>query len=247
MNIEYLYMMNEIGKIKAMSGVKDENLVPDFGLVPLDEVKLNRVVTHHMEHGFIILSAYRSCEAEHGGNCTEEQKKEQALKNIINNKQIKKDIVSAGFSFIPVFGGFKEAVENPKTGLVSYIEVKEPSYIVPANRNKMTTKVNIDVEGVKLLGMQLCQKYNQDSFLFYDNKTAYFVSKDGKIESQFTDVALNDMSQIFFTQLKKGKERIDRRFSLTESIETMFSLYGYQAPGSTSEARERHGELFVRY
>lgn len=221
--------------------ITEESFIPEYGLIKLDEVKLNRITLYHMKNGFIIITANRSCEAEKGsGNCTENEIIAQNKKNIENNKQIKKDITRSGFSFIQTYGGFKEKIIDKTTEKEDYKDVLEPSYIVPSNRNKMTSKINIDVNGVKLLGIDLSKKYNQDVFMFGDGNKFYFVDKDGKTEQELSNVKLNDITQIYYTKLFKSRRRADRRF-------TIFEIFGRQSPGSLSESLSRYGETFIKY
>ena len=55
----------------------------------------------------------------------------------------------------------------------------------------------------------------------------------------FNDVVPNDLSQIYFTKLRKAKT--DQRFSMTENI-----FFVPKAPLSVTEARRRRGEFFIR-
>lgn len=211
----------------------------------LSEASLHRVLSKYYELGFIIISAERSCEAEQGRKCTEEEANAQTEINRKSEHQIKKDIQAAGFGFIPSYGGFREEVINPETGEVHLVDNPKPeaSFIIPAQKSAQATPTE-DYLQLKNLGMQLSQKYNQDSFLYKppnkaDSK-AYYITKDGEVDMTFDDVVANDLAQIYFTKLRKSKT--DRRFSLTES----FVLWIPSPPRNFSEARKRWGEIFIR-
>lgn len=218
----------------------EESSTPEYGLIKLDETKLNRITLYHLKNGFIIISANRGCEAEKGDECTQDEIFIQNKKNIESNKQIKKDITRSGYSFIQTYGGFKEKIIDKTTGKEEYKDVLEPSYIVPSNRNKMTSKINIDINGVKQLGIDLAKKYNQDTFMFGDGSKFYFIDKNGKTEQDLSNVKLNDVTQIYYTKLFKNKTRADRRF-------TIFEIFGKQSPETLSESWSRYGEIFIKY
>jgi len=209
----------------------------------LSEVSLGRVLNKYYDIGFIIISADRSCEAEKGSPCDDAGNLEQAQLNKKNEQQIRADIRAAGFAYVPTYGGYREDVVDPETGETSQVDNPEPeaSFIVPAQ--KQSQRGSEDHEDLKRLGAQLSQKYNQDSFLYKPpnslDKKAYYVTKDGEVDMTFDDVVPNDLSQIYFTRLRKAKT--DRRFSMTENI-----YFVPQAPSSVSEARRRRGEIFIR-
>lgn len=213
--------------------------------IQINEASFAKVVTDYFDYGFIIISASRTCKAEMGKTCTEEEELEQRRKNNQNEKQMRKDLASSGFGYIPTYGGYKEKVIDKETGKVSYVDNPnaEPSFIVPAIKVGTTNK-KLDHERLKELGISLSKKYNQDEFLYKPpnsvDKNAYFVTKDGSESMKFDDVKINDMSQIYFTYLRKRGG--NRRFSLTtESV-----LYIDASPLSLSEARKRYGEIFLR-
>lgn len=214
----------------------------------LTEASLARVLTKYFDIGFIALSADRSCEAEKGGDCTPEDKQAQEQRNTQNENEIRKDIRNAGFGFIPTYGGFRELIVDPDTGKEAYMDNPNPemSFIVPAKK-AASTEDRKDYEELKNLGVQLAKKYNQDSFLYKPptniDKKAYFITKTGDIDMEFENVKPNDLTQIYFTQLRKGKKD---RFSLTEGKDIRFVVYVPKPPVDVSAARRRYGEIFLR-
>ena len=210
----------------------------------LTEASLHRVLTKYYNLGFIIISAERSCEAEQGRKCTEEEANAQTDANRNNEQQIKKDIRRAGFGFVPSYGGFREEVVDPETGETRLVDNPKPeaSFIVPARGAQKGAED--DHEQLKELGITLAQKYNQDSFLYKPpnnvDRRAYYITQGGEIDMTFDDVVANDLAQIYFTRLRKSST--DRRFSLTEN----FVLYIPEPPVDDAEARRRYGEIFIR-
>ena len=92
--------------------------------------------------------------------------------------------------------------------------------------------------------MELCKKYNQDSFLFKPpsnvDRNAYWITRNGDIDMTFNDVVPNDLEQIYFTKLRKKSGR----FSLTEGQEP--AIFIPRSPETTADARRRYGEIFIR-
>lgn len=210
----------------------------------LNEASFARVVTTYFDTGFIVITADRSCEAETGRKCSEEEEKQQSLKNKENEKKIEKMIRSAGFGYLPTYGGFKEKVVD-KDGNEKLVDSPnvEKSFIVPSIRVASYKKRN-DYESLKNLGTQLATEFNQDSFLYKPpsevDTNAYYIDKTGKVDMTFKDVTANDLGQIYFTQMRKMNP--NRRFTMIERIYLI-----PKPPNSTSEARNRYGEFFHRF
>ncbi len=147
-----------------------------------------------------------------------------------------KDVRNAKYSFIPVYGGF---IENKGTD--SEVEVQEPALLVP--NQKVASNVNYDTtDELKELGISLCKKYNQDSFLFkpQNDEKAYYIDKNGNVDMTFTGKAINDLTNDYFTKLHKNAgNKTDKRFTFTEN-----KYYINHSPKSLSEAQMRYGEKF---
>jgi hypothetical protein len=215
----------------------------------LTEASLARVLDKYFDIGFMVITADRTCEAERGTACTEEEVAGQNKINKQNEKGLKSDLAAAGFGFVPTYGGFRERVVDPETGEENLIDNPEPemSFIVPAQkRGSSNPRVAVGATAAELkqLGMELSAKYNQDSFLFKppasEDGAAYWITRSGKEEMSFDDVVANDLEQIYFTKLRKKPGR----FSLTE--DQQFALYIPKSPKSAAEARQRYGEIFIR-
>ena len=215
----------------------------------LTEASLGRVLNKYFDLGFMVITADRTCEAEKGSACTEEEVAQQNKLNKQNERQLKSDLAAAGFGFVPTYGGFRERVIDPDTGEEKLIDNPEPemSFIVPAQRRGSKGQAAGDSEALRQLGMELSAKYNQDSFLFKppasEDSWAHWITRTGKKEMSFDDVVANDLEQIYFTKLRKKPGR----FSLTEDTKNQeFVLYIPRAPRSVAEARKRYGEIFIK-
>ena len=229
-----------------------------FGYQLVTEASLGRVLGKYFEVGFIIISAERSCESEKGRDCTDEEQLEQEKLNKQNERRIKGDIQDEGFGFVPAFGGFRELVVDPDTGEQTFQDNPdpEPSFVIPLKPGK-------SVSELKELGVKLSKAYNQDSFLFKppvhgDNK-AYFIDQNGDIEMSFGNVTIADMTQVYYTYLRKSAP--SRRFSMTEpetdstpgpeedtgiELQENFAMYIPKSPKTFGDAKRRMGEIFIR-
>lgn len=204
--------------------------------VKINEASLNRILSKHYKDGFIIVTNFRNENSD--------------AQNNSGFEQLKGDVKSAGYSFIPVYGGF---IENKDTE--DEVEVEEASLFVP-NHKVATTKEFDDSESLKELGIKLSKKYNQDSFLYKpkgEENDSYYIDKNGNVDMKFSNKTLNDLTQIYFTRLtpsaanpdkflgdKSKTDKADRRFTFTESV------YINEPPKSNSEAVKRYGEQFFR-
>lgn len=209
-------------------------------LVQITEASLSRVLGRYWSTGFIIVSANRSAEAELGHPPSPEEELAQSKSNQENDKRIRGMIRSAGFGFVPTWGGYRETIVDPETGesKLSDTSNPEPSYIVPAMAIG-TDKEMPDTTALKELGMELCTVFNQDSFLYkpsaIEDDHAHYVGRDGEVQMTFDGVTPNDFLQTYYTQLRKKPGR----FTLTEH-------YLAAAPKDVAEARRRYGERFWR-
>ena len=113
------------------------------------------------------------------------------------------------------------------------------------------------MDDLQNLGMNLCQKYNQDSFLFKppasEDNRAFFIDRTGNAEMTFGNVKVADMSQVYFTYLRKNQP--SRRFSMTDDagaevedkdLQESFRMYIPKSPTTFGEAKLRMGEIFMR-
>ena len=216
------------------------------------EASLGRVLGKYFDIGFIIISAERSCSAEKGQQCSEQEEFDQAKLNKQNERRIRDDIREAGFGFVPAYGGFRELVVDPDTGEETFVDNPnpEPSFVVPLKSGK-------SMDDLQNLGMNLCQKYNQDSFLFKppasEDNRAFFIDRTGNAEMTFGNVKVADMSQVYFTYLRKNQP--SRRFSMTDDagaevedkdLQESFRMYIPKSPTTFGEAKLRMGEIFMR-
>lgn len=156
--------------------------------VPLTEANMNRIVNGHDAFGYIMISASRADKSEEENN--------------IRKKSIVKDIKSLGYSYVPVFGGYKEDGQDRAS--------LEKSFIVyPYN---IQTKEYADFDDFKRDMINLGKKYNQDSVLVKDGKnnpiyiqcsteTPYDDNDEG-----FSGVKYNHTDSEYFTALKKWSD-----------------------------------------
>lgn len=219
----------------------------------LTEVTLKRILEKYFDEGFIIITADRSCKAEKGlgedEECDPKDVEAQAEINNKNYKKIRDEIRQAGFGFLPVRGGYKEKVVNKETGETKYVDTDRPekSLIVMARPGE-----TLNSEKLKDLGIKLAKKYNQDSFMYKppseEDSNIYYIDKHGDIDMTFNDVIVNDVMQIYYTQLhKRPHERFTASEKPSEEESPIQEVYIPKPPSSVAEARKRMGEIFIRF
>lgn len=197
-------------------------------IISIDETTLNRVLSKHFKDGFIIITADKSY-------ITDPTERKERFKSL------KRDIVNAGYSYIPVYGGYKET--DPETGKQYDAPSFEYGLLVP-NQKPFSNKSKNDDNLIEL-GKKLAAKYDQETFLYKpkgDDYNSYWVDANGNFVQNFKGLTINDMSQEFFTKLyhSKNPQKKDRRFTLVTEI------YLNKAPNNASEAYERFGEQFFK-
>jgi hypothetical protein len=226
----------------------------------LYEVDLHRIISTYSKNGFIIISAWRSARTEFGDEATPEQIQELMARNKQNDKELKQQIRTSGYGYVPTWGGYKEKLKNPetreflvdpKTGENLYADTKtpEPSYIVMARESATTVCRPKNPDRLKELGQKWCAQFNQDSFLWAppisEDTNIYFITKDGNIDNTFEGpMSINDLTQEYYSQLRKGQKR---RFTVTESGNKSidnFIFYMRDQPHGMDEAIRRYGEIF---
>lgn len=170
----------------------------------LTEANLSRVTKGHNDSGFVIISPCRSkdnLEKELGKKLNDQQFEDENNKRY---KELKNTIYSYGYSFIPVYGGYHEEGSEE----TSY----EKSFIVyPFNK-----KEEKDFEEMFNEMMKLGKRYNQDSILRKapNENPSYINCSTGEKEMEFHGTSLNDISNEYFTALRKdNKGNNPKRFS----------------------------------
>jgi len=221
----------------------------------LSEASIWNIVTKYMDAGFIIVSADRSCEATIGASeCSEEQQEQQDHLNRENRNKLRKILKSSGFGYVPTLGGFKEklidketgeVVTDPETGDPVLVDTEHPehSFIVHSQKG---AKPGDNHEELRELGLSIASQFNQDSILYKPpnavDPKAYYLTREGEIDMEFADFTVEDLDQIFYTQLAKGTQR--RYTHIPEHVERAY--YIPRPPNGMQEAVKRYGETFYR-
>lgn len=235
-----------------------ENMVATKRIL-LTETTLNRVMGGHDKFGYAMISGMRdNLYRDKNGNVysvfSGEDKKSPDDKEIEigtqdwvdeNNKRTKElrtKLKSSTYSYIPVYGGFKE--EGSNTAKI------EKSFIVfPYN---ISTKEYMDFDEFKENLLNIGASFQQDSILIKapDSNPVYIDCKTKKPDDYtFTNKKVNDIAQEYFTALKKwddsSKKGKDHFTKGKPQRFTFESLYMNDFPNSISEHRRRslNGEL----
>ena len=149
---------------------------------PLYETSIKRLMTRHMQNGFIIISACRNAgrltDYRLNGKLRDDLKKahkndaEIDKKNKDNTKKLQELIIESGWSYIKIFGSFKEEGENGKF-------MMERSFIVFNENRKDYKDLSRKEKFKKLLehGVKWGARFNQDSILVAegDNKKPFYL------------------------------------------------------------------------
>lgn len=189
----------------------------------------------HAEKGYCIVSACR-------GDKTHAE-------NNARTKDLARTIKDAGYSYMPVYGGYIEDDSG---------EVLEASFVIFNYDNRGNSG---DFEDLKSFAIEMCGKYNQDSVLVCEpGSVPTYYDRNGNIvsapEHSSNNVKINDKSEPYFTELKNKGHRFtydigfpDEDDSLTSSLAKVLSGYDYLRcrPTSYGERHRRwsYGEVFV--
>ena len=227
---------------------------------PLEESSINRILDHAKEEGIIIISANRSDII--GGNPDEsllnkfkrwaklpddipgeelkkaiDEKGNEFLKirNASADRQLKKDIISAGYSYTPTYGGYKS-----DDGITDNYE---PSYIV---YNKFKGGQAGDFKDLEDFAVQMCKKYSQNSvYVQRPGEPPVYLDENGdQVNVSSTDkVKINRDEEEYFTTANRDKNT-HRRFTSDIVFESMYINF---KPASLSERRHRtsQGEVIL--
>lgn len=188
-------------------------------LVSINENDIKRMIASHSDSGYIVISPCRGGD-DFGINPKASQAEANQLAQINKERvrEIIKDIKASGFSYTPTYGGF---IENKGTDKET--TVYERSFIV---YNKDREGKTGDFRELYEFGLEMCKKYNQDSFLIQaPGEKPKYITQDGTVDMEFNGgKVFNDVSQTYFTDLhknthKKGdiNNRKPTRFSFTEA------------------------------
>jgi len=209
-------------------------------IIPLTETNAKRLIERHITNGFAIVSACRG--GADFGLDTNNLKEKMQLSNInkIRTKEMINLIIEKGFSYTLSYGGF---IENQ--GEDNEENVYERSCIIYAEKKNG----EVDSQGMYMLALEICRKYNQDSVLVkMPNDNPQYITQDGNVDMVFNgDIAFNDLAQIYFTDLHKNTQS-----KITpNSKATRFSfMKSYIAPKpqcySESHIRNIKGEIFLK-
>ena len=203
----------------------------------LNEITVKQVIEKHGQEGFIIVSA----------NITGRDNRINNLKT----KELVSDIRQTGYSYLPVYGGYK--------GTNGVVDNFEPSFLVFNYSRDGSTK---DFSYLKDFAIKMCNKYEQNSVLVvYTGGKATYINGLGKeIAYEDGDTILNDPTQEYFTSLIKtqsiDKEHPKRskrwtyqmRFKPKNEIEEEWCLYANPNPSTLNEMQERDyfGEILLK-
>ena len=209
-------------------------------LVSLNEVNARSLIDRHSADGYVIISPCRGG-GDFGLDPNDPRQREMLAD--INHKRVKEfvDILKqTDFSYTPTYGGF---IENQ--GTPNEENVYERSFVVYNHHKDGSVG---DFNELYQFALDMARKYNQDSVLIQaPNDKPQYVKQDGEVDFGFDgDVAFNDLSQEFFTDLHKNTHKTmgdgssPTRFSFLESyINPAPQCYGERV------SRARNGEIFL--
>ena len=209
-------------------------------IVSLNEVNARSLIDRHTADGYVIISPCRGG-ADFGLDPNDPRQRERLAD--INHKRVKEfvDILKqTDFSYTPVYGGF---IENK--GKENEENVYKSSFVVYNHHKDGSVG---DFGELRQFALDMVRKYNQDSVLIQEpNGKPQYVKQNGEVDFGFDgDIAFNDLSQEYFTDLHKnshktmGDDSSPTRFSFLESyINPAPQCYGERV------SRARNGEIFL--
>lgn len=206
----------------------------------LDEANLHQLLDKHSKNGYIIISPCRNGK-DFGLDITDPKDLKKLQE--INNKRVKEFIgiiKKSNWSYMPVYGGF---IENK--GKENETVVYEKSFMI-FNYDKKGTPG--DLNELFDFGVEMSQKFNQDSFLYYEpNKKPAYYTKTGELVFDVGNkTKFNDFAEEYFTDLHKNTQNYKgdagkaTRFTFTE-------CYVNPKPYCVNERlmRDKAGEIFL--
>ena len=230
----------------------------EHNVMPLSETSLNRMMEHGKTGMIIISSQVSSIERndpeldltsefekslkEKGGIGSidsdalyDEMENWLRRRNAYADRELKKDILNAGFSYTPVFGGYK----MKETGE----ETHEPSYVVYCyDRNGQPR----DFQELKDFALKMCRKYKQESvYVQAPGEPPVYLDADGnQLSSTSTNnFKFNRDDETYFTTKSRDKSH-PQRFTADIQFE---SMYIQLRPGDYNERlrRDKSGEYIL--
>lgn len=238
-----------IGKVLAEDKAEKANFLDEIrkgtknrqSLQSISENNVRRMIDTHSESGYIVISPCRG-----GGDFgidTASSKGASDKLAEINSERFREMIgliKKSPYSYTPTYGGF---IENQGTDMEE--NVYERSCII---YNKDRNGNTMDFAGLYEFGLDLCRRYNQDSFLVQEpGKKPRYVTQDGDTDFEFDgEKTFYDLSQTYFTDLHKNTDKFG---DISNRKPTRFSfLEAYVNPKpqcySESHARWASGEVF---
>lgn len=207
----------------------------------LTEVSLYRAVKEHDKDGYAMISASRQdCLDDKVENPSDEEIFDE---NNIRTNSLKSDITKLSYSFVPVYGGYKEENSNKAS-------IEKSFLVFPYD---FRTKEIVPFDKFEKDIIELGKKYNQDAVLLKrsdSNPRYYYINTNTWDDISFNSVKLNDITQQYFTALKGWEDtslnKKGRKWSGTPKRFTYSESYLNLPPQTImgAHAREVEGELF---
>lgn len=156
-------------------------------------------------------------------------------RNRAADKQLRKDIQEAGFSFTPVFGGYR----MKETGEESH----EPSYVVYCYDRKGQ---QLDFQDLLKFGLKMCLKYSQESvYVQAPGQPPVYLDYNGnQVNTSSSDnFKFNRNQEEYFTTTSRDKKS-PQRFTADIVFENMYIPL---RPGDYNEKmrRDKQGEYIL--
>ena len=215
----------EIGEIEKMS---NENSIYDrYGknYIPLTEATMNRLVHGHNDKGYIIITAAKSENQEDGNN--------QRRKSLVS------DLKELGYSYVPVFCGYKEEGQEEAS-------LEKSLVVFPYD---IATEKYDDFEKFKKNLINLGKKYEQESILVKeDGKNPICILCDigepYEGDDGFSDANFDHADDEYFAALKKHRDMSlngkNRDFKNVNPQRFTFEAYITEQPHQIMSAHARY-------
>lgn len=195
----------------------------------LTEKNLNRISKGHEKDGYVAISASR-------GDYSEQE-------NNARTNKLKKFLKDKGYSYISIYGGYKEDNQDEASMEKSFIVYP---YDVRNNEKKDFDAFLSDMKDI-------AETYEQDSILVCEpnGKPHYIGIKVDVQDGDFNDVVYNDTDKMFFTAIKKWNDsslnKKGRPFDKGKPQRFTFECYIKCKPSNNMEGHRRWAELDLNH
>jgi hypothetical protein len=173
----------------------------------INETSIHRLMTKHADVGYIIISACRN------DKTVEENNKA--------TKELEAMIKDENFTFTSVKGGFVENLGKENERVVEEKSFIIFNYFKSGYADRTITRE--DTRHIREFGEKLCNKFNQDSFLYCEpGKNPQYITKNGSVDFELDkSFTIDNQLKEYFTKLGNHQFTFNDKISECEQPQTL--------------------------